>query len=457
MPEIVVTIVHGTFARDAEWADRDGPLARRLRELEHVRSVEEFNWSGRNSHGERMGAAVDFMGHHRRIAADFPGAAHCVIAHSHGGNVVLAAANRLEKGALTGIAFLSVPFLFLEHRELGSIPHLLSEPSERAARRLVKLGLGLMYLVLPVTAAFFLPGILAQHFSPLAAFAIFPVLVVPPLLLATWVYLSFDPSDHAGDLPQLSGEGIRNLLVIRAPGDEASGLLIGSQFITWFAFRVWVLIGEVAEHLGGRFSRAGRTLSRLAWAGLKAIASNRLRLTLLLFTAALAAMVAVQVLPREQWLLVGAAAAGLLAVLPALFLTIEAALLAGYYATLAVVVLGSGIMLPLIAAIGFFVLLVPFGFEVARQVLTLNVQVDAAPLGASEIRVVAPSTEGGAGPLSVVRRHATYESPEAHQLLKEWVSRIAAGMERGGEGSTTVAAAEKTELVKLENLTLSGI
>ena len=87
----VVTLVHGTFARGAAWAnDADALIRRRLHAAfgDAVR-VRAFNWSGGNSHPHRWRAAEELRADQAALALSEPGLPRFVVAHSHGGNVAL--------------------------------------------------------------------------------------------------------------------------------------------------------------------------------------------------------------------------------------------------------------------------------------------------------------------------------------------------------------------------------
>jgi hypothetical protein len=109
----VITLVHGTWAQDAEWPNENGPLARKLREALGGRVIiRRFGWSGGNSYMARQQAGNDLR---QRLSEDVQrhrDAHHFVVAHSHGGNVALYALNdpRLAK-SMSGLVTLATPFL----------------------------------------------------------------------------------------------------------------------------------------------------------------------------------------------------------------------------------------------------------------------------------------------------------------------------------------------------------
>ena len=114
---ILVTLVHGTFAAGAPWTRQDSALCAALRRQIPGASIEAFTWSGRNSNGARMQAARElaewtdarFAKAQREESGPIR---HYVIAHSHGGNVVLHACRfRSFADHLSKLVCLSTPFL----------------------------------------------------------------------------------------------------------------------------------------------------------------------------------------------------------------------------------------------------------------------------------------------------------------------------------------------------------
>lgn len=116
--DYVITLVHGTWAQDAEWPNENGPLARKLQESLGGRVlINRFGWSGGNSYWAREEAGKDLRQRLSRSVDQHRDAHHFVIAHSHGGNVALYALNepRLAK-SMSGLVTLATPFLSCEPR-----------------------------------------------------------------------------------------------------------------------------------------------------------------------------------------------------------------------------------------------------------------------------------------------------------------------------------------------------
>lgn len=88
-------IIHGTFAKDAEWHYPWGDFFITLkRAVGPTAQVHNFVWSGNNSYKARAHAAQECKRYIRSIVK--PGDHLHIIGHSHGGNVAIALAQMLE-------------------------------------------------------------------------------------------------------------------------------------------------------------------------------------------------------------------------------------------------------------------------------------------------------------------------------------------------------------------------
>lgn len=107
-----VTLVHGTWAREAEWTKPDAPLSMTLRKSFGDIAIETMPWSGRNRFAARDLARCDLAA---RIdaARDFE---HFIIAHSHGGNIARDAVIGREE-SVAGLICLNTPFFTALSRE----------------------------------------------------------------------------------------------------------------------------------------------------------------------------------------------------------------------------------------------------------------------------------------------------------------------------------------------------
>lgn len=115
-PRTIVTLVHGTWARDSRWGRLEASLRATLPAPVDIRY---WAWSGRNSVVARQAASERLR---QQLSADrkqHPHARRIVIAHSHGGNLVAHALNnRASSGAVDQVICLSTPFLNARRRDL---------------------------------------------------------------------------------------------------------------------------------------------------------------------------------------------------------------------------------------------------------------------------------------------------------------------------------------------------
>lgn len=91
-PRVVVTLVHGTWGRKTTWILPDSPLCQTLlRAADAPVLFQRFMWSGSNSISARRTAVRGLVTHLHTAIQRWPHAEHCVVAHSHGGNVAFQA------------------------------------------------------------------------------------------------------------------------------------------------------------------------------------------------------------------------------------------------------------------------------------------------------------------------------------------------------------------------------
>ena len=179
----VITLVHGTWARDAAWTKADSTLCRGLLRTVPPPTLRRFQWSGHNSHRARLRAARDLTGQLRETIAEFPDAEHHLIAHSHGGNVVLyALRDPVLSDRIASVVTLATPFIHARARP--------PEPAFLVLRWLIcSLGL-LPGTILGILAVLFAAAALqAPPDSPFAKF-IHETGLPWPLILAALAVLS---------------------------------------------------------------------------------------------------------------------------------------------------------------------------------------------------------------------------------------------------------------------------
>lgn len=114
-PHFIVTLVHGTFARDAKWTQHGSPL--RLHLKKSLPGTVEFppplEWSAKNRNRDRKAAAHRLANQIiRQQPPDGTQALQFVVGHSHGGNVALYALDRpAVEEAIDGVVCFNTPFI----------------------------------------------------------------------------------------------------------------------------------------------------------------------------------------------------------------------------------------------------------------------------------------------------------------------------------------------------------
>ena len=219
--EYVITLVHGTFARGADWV-QEGSFLRKQLMLDlrgHSVSFCSFEWSGRNNFKARSVAAKQLERHLADAIRARPNAKHVIVAHSHGGNVALyALRNEALKSRVDAVVCLSTPFLHVR-------PRLLDEDT----RDILAFAVGAFFLISEGIASLSLdlsnPELYERLFTSvpyLSFIVIIAVAVVPGvlvgLLLKRWNPYARRMSEELA-LPTLSRDF--PLMVARVNGDEA--------------------------------------------------------------------------------------------------------------------------------------------------------------------------------------------------------------------------------------------
>ena len=223
----VVTLVHGTFARRARWLGSASKISSQLKDAGY--EVEVCKWSGRNSFRARSAAASQLRRHLEDQALRYPGLRQVVVAHSHGGNVALLASRQLpDPGPL--VVALATPFIFARRRDLD-----VSFFAAAAA--------SIAFAMLTVLVLAFIgptPTNVHLHWweSAIGGLAAVELLIIAIGMLMHGRITHAEVRERlitGSHAPKSTGG---NLLVIRAPGDEASGLLISGQFVSWLSGRL---------------------------------------------------------------------------------------------------------------------------------------------------------------------------------------------------------------------------
>jgi len=118
-----IILVHGTFARDAQWIEQGSLLVQAVRKLLQLRSgpanFVSLKWSGRNLIEHRLAASEGLRNQVDEIWRKSPTEKIFVIGHSHGGSAISYYLKQYPESAacITGAIFLSTPFVTFKLKE----------------------------------------------------------------------------------------------------------------------------------------------------------------------------------------------------------------------------------------------------------------------------------------------------------------------------------------------------
>jgi len=186
-----------------------------------VTEFECFRWSGANSFRERSAAARRLADRLEELACSQGDRQIYLIAHSHGGSVAIEALARVPGqvvgDAICGLVCGATPFIIKGRSEPARAIASGFAPALGIFVALLHLWFHWCALGIPV---FLVCGVLLGFFSP---------------LLLKWA--------HQRSLEKLAGIPdqcpVKNLLILRKPGDEASEALGFAHLLAWTLGRLW--------------------------------------------------------------------------------------------------------------------------------------------------------------------------------------------------------------------------
>jgi hypothetical protein len=236
-PRIVITMVHGTFARKAPWVEPGSSFGVLLRMRLPAALVVPFRWSGGNNVRARAEAVADLRRHISDVRERYPHAQHALVAHSHGGNVVLSALAdyHLARNTL-GVATLGTPFL---HASLRDREPLFGPMDGLVAALFAGIAVFAVGAALGHGRTWWLPGLLT-------------VVGVALVLLAA-SYVASLMRKHARricDLMPTTRLEPAQLAIVRTSADEAAAALSGARVAGGFASIFWSMAtNDLVERL----------------------------------------------------------------------------------------------------------------------------------------------------------------------------------------------------------------
>lgn len=120
-PKALFVLVHGTFANEAPWIQKEGAFSAKLKEqFGNDLELVPFNWNGKNVHEDRFSESEKLRGKLKEVNTNYKDHRKIIIAHSHGGNLALYALRDPEIGNSYELITLATPFLNYRARNFAS-------------------------------------------------------------------------------------------------------------------------------------------------------------------------------------------------------------------------------------------------------------------------------------------------------------------------------------------------
>lgn len=226
----VVTLIHGTFARDATWTEETSPLCKALARASNGKiRVERFGWSGGFWFKDRVDSAEELRLFINRQRLQHKGIPLLIVGHSHGGSVLayLLKRNPDVTKTIAGAAFLATPFIDARARPDWPLV---------ARATLVAMSMCLLVLVTSLTL-FGMTKVGASDYRYLGGlifwiwFITYIVMLVVVTLLAR--HLKRVSMARLADSLSCSHLPAGHYLFLRCTGDEAMSALSAAQFFSW--------------------------------------------------------------------------------------------------------------------------------------------------------------------------------------------------------------------------------
>ena len=383
-PSHFVILVHGTWARNAQWTQQGSAVRECITDtLGSNVQFRKFMWSGRNRFGARSKAAMDLATLIEQTSKTFPTVPVLIISHSHGGQVALQAISRLPQTCqVNALIFLSTPFLVVESRELGEAS-------------------GIAAWAVPAAFAYILGMIVIGGMSEIGHWFTMnhPAVIGVSWLIAAvalGIYMSHRAVASAKEINEAHTYAIPShtkLLLMRAPGDEASTGINVISILTHMIERVYLAVQNTLQETLGLLSAFRRFLGRNKGAAAA--------VCILSFFAGLKFPFSSVALTLSLWLI------------PCVVVTV--AIEGGF--GFKIVRFAYAVMSYASLALPLALFSVLIGPELALSALFINVSAESAPLGQFEISIL-PTKHG----TSWLKHSRPYEAPAAMGCLKRWVS-----------------------------------
>jgi hypothetical protein len=228
MAPIVVTLVHGTFARNAQWTRAGSKMHSCLGAVGRKILFNDFAWSGFNSVRARTDAAARLSASLEHCSREVPGARHVVIGHSHGGAVgLLACCSDRVRDNVVGVVCIATPFICVQSRPSSLLGEMV------AWALLALLAVPAFYVGFKLDNGFY--GLLIW-FGLMGVCGGLEMWFQRKGQRTLQALADFQPT-----LPSTK------VLLMRTLGDEASMALGAGQFLAWVGLRVSRLLSSICD------------------------------------------------------------------------------------------------------------------------------------------------------------------------------------------------------------------
>lgn len=359
-----VVLVHGTFARNAHWTRPEHPFVRRLEQALGDCNVYRLLWSGDNCQYVRTEAAHFLSDWIKSRPAS---SRVLLVGHSHGGSIAALAATLCDREVK--VATLSTPFITVAGRHPAIMRRESSTSLSETDKSIFAVGLSLYMcatcswiglLIFPaLLERWAVPGSYANLMT--GALIAIPALAMPAL--SRRIQRSADSAGQSIAFLASINLNRESMMIVRATGDEATGLLALGHFLHWVVIATLQLFAALARgvfRIEDYFLRHKKTvLVFLLLLPLAALMERRLEVASPDGSAAAAMCIVgtVPILLRMRY--------------------------TSYLLSPAFAIVG---------AIGSFVAFVPFGADIALRSLVVTLSVESTPPGVFDVTLVPAGT-----------------------------------------------------------------
>jgi hypothetical protein len=389
-----VVLVHGTqfFGSRPTWTKPGSDLRNQLEQaLGDAIAVSTVEWSGRNTHGARAKAAEKLKAQLAENVRRFPNARQSVISHSHGGNAALYALRDLESPNDVKLVTMATPFLVAKKRDFGP----------EALKYFFAGGLLLCWLAIWLTERTSWHAGLNDVWQVTASIATISVAVC---IVGGLAWLWHSRAERLVKDMRLASLPPEHLLILRSPGDEASGILSAFQFIGQLCTRV------VSSAIGWERRTAAWIERQSFWKALGVVTGAFVAMVV---TCTAGFLVTQEILQYVLFIITGVFLVISSMVAPAIvgFGSINAFLLA---------LLAGALLYPVGVMMWF--LLLPFGWRIANANILLEVTVETTPIGEWKTNLCEPPLLADTGKVAPPLAHsAVYENEKALKLITNFL------------------------------------